>query len=39
MILGGSNHCKIIGFDALALARGGGASHFLVKTPAKIRGK
>jgi hypothetical protein len=39
MLLSGSN-CKSIpvGFGVLALARGGRASHFLVKTPAKKGG-
>jgi hypothetical protein len=37
MFLGGSNDCKIVGYDMLALAKGGRASHFLVKTPTKIR--
>jgi hypothetical protein len=31
--------CRIVRFGVLALARGGCASHFLVKTPAKIRGR
>jgi hypothetical protein len=38
MISGGSNDCKIVGFDVLVLARGGHASHFLVKTPTKKGG-
>jgi hypothetical protein len=31
--------CRLVRFSRLALARGGQASHSLVKTPAKIMGK
>jgi hypothetical protein len=31
--------CRIVRFDLLALVREGGASHFLVETPTKIREK
>jgi hypothetical protein len=39
MILGGRNHCKIVGFEVLALAKGGRVSHFLVETPANLKGE
>jgi hypothetical protein len=39
MFLGGSNDCKNVGLDVLVLAKGGYASHFVGKTPAKKKGE